>query len=74
METDMANTVGKFDYDDIVHGLRFKAVSQTLSAGCLTEGEIDEYRDMLKADLDAVAKRMKAALKKRPTLIELRNA
>ncbi len=73
MEARIAKTIGKFSYEDSIHGLRFTALSNGLSAGCLTGTEIDEYCKMLKADLDAVAKKMKVALKDRPK-IDLREA
>ena len=68
----MARTIGKFDFDDSTHGVRFTSASLGLSAGCLSDGEIDAYLAILKDDLDAVAERMKAALSKRPPL-ELRS-
>ncbi|MCA3256348.1 MAG: hypothetical protein INF91_12115 [Alphaproteobacteria bacterium] len=69
----MANTIGKFDFDMGPHGARFRAVARDLSAGCLTDGEIDEYARWLKDDIDAVAKRMKKAVRNRPSLLEMRN-
>lgn len=68
LELQMARTVGKFDYDDSSHGVRFTSASLGLSAGCLSDDEIDAYLHMLKDDLDAVARRMKAALSKRAPL------
>jgi hypothetical protein len=68
----MTRIIGKFDFDDSAHGVRFTSASLGLSAGCLSDGEIDAYLNMLKEDLDAVAKRMKDALSKRPPL-ELRS-
>ena len=64
----MARTIGKFDFDDSSHGVRFTSASLGLSAGRLSDSEIDAYLDMLKEDLDSVAKRMKAALSKRVPL------
>ena len=61
----MARTIGKFDFDDGAQGVRFTSASLGLSAGCLSDGEIDASLDMLKQDLDGVARRMKAALGKR---------
>jgi len=59
----MPQTVRKFDYDLTIHGARVLATSDALTAGCLAEGEIDTAIQMLKDDLDAVAKRMKLAVK-----------
>ena len=64
----MARTIGKFDFDEGVHGVRFTSASLGLSAVCLSDGQIDADLVILKEDLDAVAMRMKAALSKRPAL------
>ena len=61
----MARTIGKFDFDDSAQGVRFTSASLGLSAGCLSDSEIDASLEMLKADLDGVARRMKAALGRR---------
>ena len=67
----MSRTIGKFDFDDSKYGVRFTSAALGLSSGCLSDGEIDTYLKSLKDDLDDVAKRMKAALVKRPA-VELR--
>ena len=64
----MARTIGKFDFDDSSHGVRFTAASLGLSAGCRSESEVDAYLALLKEDLDAVARRMKVALSERAPL------
>ena len=62
-------TIGKFDYECDAQGAVFKSVSRDLSAKCLSDREVDEYVTMLKDDLDAVAKRMKKAIRNRPRLL-----
>lgn len=67
----MANTVGIFDFEIDIHGAVVIARQERLFAGCVTEGEIDTNIALLKQDLDAVATRMKAALReqaKKPIL------
>lgn len=64
----MARTIGKFDFDDSSQGVRFTAASLGLSAGCLSESEIDTHLAILKDDLDSVARRMKIALGERAGL------
>jgi hypothetical protein len=68
LELQMARTIGKFDFDVSSHGVRFTSASLGLSPGCQSEKEIDGQLELLKADLDAVAARMKAALRKRACL------
>ncbi len=70
----MGRTIGKFDFESGAMGAKFVVVGEPLSALCLSDGEVDEYLKMLKDDLDAVAVKMKRAIKNRPSLIELRNA
>ena len=60
----MANTVRVFDFEIDVHGARVIAVREPIFPACLSGGEIDENIRLLKADLEAVAKRMKAAVLK----------
>ena len=63
----MASTVGVFDFEmSNLHGPSVIAVRDRLCAGCLSDGEIDANIRLLKDDLDAVAKRMKAALRRMP--------
>ncbi len=64
----MTKTIGKFDFECDARGAVLKTVSTKLSARCLTDGEVDEYVFWLKEDLDAIAVRMKAAIKNRPKL------
>jgi hypothetical protein len=57
--------IGSFDFDESKNGVRFTSAMLGLSPGCLSASEIDAQLERLKADLDAVAERMKAALAKR---------
>jgi hypothetical protein len=63
METTLG-TVRVFDYDIDIHGARVVVVRTPLHAGCTSDGEIDCNIRLLKDDLDAVAKRMKEAIRK----------
>ena len=58
-------TVRVFDFEiDVFHGARVVVKREPLCAGCLSDGEIDANIKLLKDDLDAVAKRMKEAVRK----------
>ena len=60
----MANTVRVFDFDINIHGARVVVRQGPLCPGCLSDGEVDGQIRLLKADLDAVAQRMKVAIRK----------
>ncbi|HEX9587767.1 MAG TPA: hypothetical protein VGA15_08480 [Bradyrhizobium sp.] len=61
----MADTVRVFDFEIAgIHGARVVAVKEPLTPGCCDDGEIDANIELLKKDLDAVAVRMKAAVRK----------
>jgi hypothetical protein len=60
----MGNTVGVFDFEIGIAGASVIARSKPLCAGCLSDAEIDAHIKLLKDDLDAVAERMKAAVRK----------
>lgn len=57
-------TVNVFGFEIDIHGARVTSYHRALCAGCTSNGEIDANIRLLKADLDAVAKKMKVALKK----------
>lgn len=63
----MAKTGGVFDFDIDIHGARVVVAREPISNACLSDGEIDAQIKLLKADLDAVATRMKAAVRKQTT-------
>lgn len=54
----MVGKLGKFRVEYGVHGASIHAVSNKLTPSCLSEGEIAECVDALKADLDACAREM----------------
>jgi hypothetical protein len=60
----MANTIKVFDFDIDIHSARVVVREGLLCAGCRSDGEIDANIRLLKDDLDAVAQRMKAAIRK----------
>lgn len=64
-ETAVSGTVRVFDYEIDIHGARVVAVRESLTAGCLSDGEIETNIKLLKDDLDAVAIRMKRAVRER---------
>ncbi len=61
----MAKTVQAFDFQIDIHGARVVAARapDRLCAGCKSDGEIDANIQLLKDDLDAVAKRMRRAIR-----------
>jgi hypothetical protein len=61
----MANA---FDFDIDIHGARVVPAKTPLMPACLSEGEIDWNIKALKDDLDAVAVKMKAAVRLRALL------
>lgn len=56
-----------FDFEIGIHGAKVVAAKEPLMPACLTDGEIDYNIKLLKADLDAVAVSMKAAVRKQAT-------
>jgi hypothetical protein len=73
-DSGMASTIGKFNFECDALGGVLKANTLLLSARCLTDGEVDEYVQMLKDDLDAVSKKLKKAIRNRPSLLDSRKA
>lgn len=63
----MAVTSKVFDFDNDPNGVRVVVAREPLHGGCLSDGEIDANIRLLKEDLDAVAKRMKLAIRERAT-------
>lgn len=59
----MAGTIGVFDFDIDIYGARVVIQREPLSPGCLSDNEVDYQIKRLKEDLDAVAKRMKKAIR-----------
>ena len=60
----MANTVNVFDFKIDGHGARVIVRREHICPACLSDREVDANITLLKDDLDAVAKRMKAAIRK----------
>jgi hypothetical protein len=54
-----------FDFDIGIHGARVVVTREPLMAASLSDGEIDANIKRLKDELDAVAVKMKAAVRKR---------
>ena len=59
----MSDTIDVFDFDIDSHGARVVVRLHPLCSSCVTDREVDANIKLLKEDLDAVAERMKAALK-----------
>ena len=59
----MGKTTGAFDFDIDIGGARVVWAKEPLHARCLSDGEVDANIQLLKEDLDAVAERMKAAIR-----------
>lgn len=59
----MSGTEDIFDFDIDIHGARVVVRFHPLCSACLTDGEVDANIQLLKDDLDAVAGRMKAAIR-----------
>jgi hypothetical protein len=57
-------TVRVFDFAINISGARVVVAREPLCPGCTCDGEIDANIKLLKDDLDAVAERMKAAVRK----------
>ena len=64
MERVVANTVKVFDFDIDINGARVVVAREPISPGCLSDGEVDDEIKLLKDNLDAVAARMKVAIRK----------
>jgi hypothetical protein len=62
MGTPMA--VHVFDFDIDIYGARVVVREEPLCPGCMSDGEIDVQIKLLKENLDAVARRMKEAIRK----------
>lgn len=60
----MSNTINVFDFNINIHGATVVVRQKPLCSGCLSDGEVDAQISLLKDDLDAVAQRMKAAIRK----------
>jgi len=58
----LSDTVEVFDFDIDTDGARVVVRLHPICPGCRTDGEVDANIKLLKEDLDAVARRMKAAL------------
>ena len=59
----LSDTVEVFDFDIDTDGARVVVRFHPLGSSCHTDSEVDANIKLLKEDLDAVAERMKAALK-----------
>ncbi len=60
----MAGTIRVFDFEMDINGAQVIVKRAPICPGCLSVGEVDAQIALLKADLDAVAKKMKAELGK----------
>jgi hypothetical protein len=52
-----------FEFDIDIHGVRVTTRKEPICPGCSSSDEVDAQVKLLKDDLDAVAARMKAAIK-----------
>lgn len=52
----------RFDFQMGIHGASIVAIKSRLSTACLSNQEVDTAIGQLKAELDALALRMKAAI------------
>lgn len=59
----MAKTIKVFDFKVDMRGAWIVLSREPISNCCLTDSEVDERIEALKDDLDAVAKRMKLAIR-----------
>jgi hypothetical protein len=59
------STVRVFDFDIGIHGAYVVIRKEPLCPGCATDGEVDIEIKRLKDDLDAVAQRMKKAIREK---------
>jgi hypothetical protein len=60
----VSGTIKAFDFDINSHGASVIVSREPLCPRCLSDGEVDANVQQLKANLDAVAKQMKAAIRK----------
>lgn len=70
----MGKTIEAFDFEIDIHGALVVWAKDPLHSRCLSDGEVDANIKALKEDLDAVAKRMKVAIReqaKQPLELEL---
>ncbi len=58
-----ANTVNAFNFDVNSNGGQFQVVRTPIGARCLSDREVDANVQFLKDNLDAVAVRMKRAIR-----------
>jgi len=69
----MVSTVKVFDFDIDGSGAFIVLRKSFICPGCLSDAEVDANIKLLKDDLDAVAKRMKKAIReqaKKPLVLE----
>jgi len=59
----MANTIKAFSFEIDIHGAKVIAAKSFIGNACLSNAEVDGVIAALKADLDALAPKMKAAIK-----------
>jgi hypothetical protein len=59
----MVSTVRAFDFDFGIYGAYVVIRKEPICPGCTSDGEVDIEIKRLKDDLDAVAKRMKMAIR-----------
>jgi hypothetical protein len=59
----MASTVKVFGSECDIHGARVFVTREPLTPSCLTDAEVDFHIQLLKDDLDAVAVKMKKAIR-----------
>ena len=53
-----------FDFEIDIYGARVVVRKEPLCLGCMSDGEVDLQINLLKENLDDVAKRMKEAIRK----------
>jgi len=59
----MPNTVRAFDFEIDINGARVTTAQHPLCPGCLSDREVDAQVKLLTDDLEAVAERMKQAIR-----------
>jgi hypothetical protein len=59
----MRNTIHTFDFAIDIGGARVILLKEPLCSGCLSGGEVDAQIELLKENLDAVAIKMKKAIR-----------
>ncbi|MBN4046608.1 hypothetical protein JYU02_01260 [bacterium AH-315-P15] len=60
----MPKTIGSFDFEPSGFGAVVVPTKERLCPECVSDGEVDGQIMLLKQDLDAVAQKMKAAIRK----------